>query len=203
MFTGIIESVTEVYKLYYDINKNLHMIFTNPFNNKIKINQSISHNGICLTIVNIYKKNYSVTASKETLSCTNLNYLKIGDKVNLERSLFLKGRIEGHIVQGHIDTTAKIINILKKNGSWLFIIKFKNKLSNNVVKKGSIAINGVSLTVNDCNKYTVSVSIILYTYIKTNFQFLKIGDIVNIEFDILGKYINKFIETNITIIDYT
>ncbi len=196
MFTGIIECTTKVYQLNREKN-NLRIIFSNPFlKKKIKINQSICHDGICLSIMNINEnqKTYSVIVSEETLLCTNLNFLKIKDEVNLERGIMLHERLNGHIVQGHVDTTAKIINIENRNGSYLFFFKSKKKLDSLVVKKGSIAINGVSLTVITCNQYIFNASILPYTYKKTNYHLMKIGDIVNVEFDILGKYINKFIQ---------
>ncbi|WP_185870459.1 riboflavin synthase [Blattabacterium cuenoti] len=198
MFTGVIECTTKVHRLYREKN-NLYITFNNPFLDKIKINQSISHNGICFTIININnnQKIYSVIASEETLYRTNLNALKINDEVNLERGMKINERFNGHIVQGHIDTTAKIIEIDNKNGSWIFSFSFHHKKKNLdyiVVEKGSIAVNGISLTIVKCAKYEFSTSVIAYTYKKTNFQFLKIGDIVNIEFDILGKYISKYVE---------
>ncbi|WP_185864978.1 riboflavin synthase [Blattabacterium cuenoti] len=195
MFTGIIECMTKVYKLFYD-KKNLYISLYNPFSNKIRINQSICHNGICLTIIDFYKNIYSVMASKETLLCTNLNYLKVNDKVNIERSISLTSRIDGHIVQGHVDTTAKIVEIYNNNGDYLFFFRIKKKLSPNMVKKGSIAINGISLTVNYCENDVFGVTIIPYTYKNTNMHCLKNGNIVNIEFDIIGKYISKFLENS-------
>ncbi|WP_185862095.1 riboflavin synthase [Blattabacterium cuenoti] len=195
MFTGIIECTTKVHKLNRE-KKNLYITFNNPFLYKIKIPQSICHNGICFTIIDINKKTYSVIASEETLLCTNLNFLKIKDEVNLERGLMMHERFDGHIVQGHVDTTAKIKKIENKNGSWLFFFKLKKKFNNLVIEKGSIAINGVSLTIITCKKNVFSVSIIPYTYKKTNLHFMKVGDIVNVEFDILGKYIAKYLKKN-------
>ncbi|WP_185872176.1 riboflavin synthase [Blattabacterium cuenoti] len=192
MFTGIIECTTKVYKFNF-YKKNLYITFINPFSYEIKINQSICHNGICFTIIHVNEKTYSVIASEETLFRTNLNFLKIKDEINLERGLMMGERLNGHIVQGHVDTTAKILKIENRNGSWLFFFKSKKKLTTKVVEKGSIAINGISLTIITCNQYTFSVSIIPYTYKKTNISFLKVGDIVNVEFDILGKYISKYI----------
>ncbi|WP_185856010.1 riboflavin synthase [Blattabacterium cuenoti] len=191
MFTGVIECTTKVNRLYLYKN-NLYITFQNPFH-KIKINQSISHNGICFTIIDInnHKKTYSVVASEETLHRTNLNGLKMNDEVNLERGMKIYERFDGHIVQGHIDTTAKIIGIKKRIGSCIFSFYSKKSLENMVVEKGSIAVNGISLTVVKCTKSMFVTSIIPYTYEKTNFQFLKIGDSVNVEFDILGKYIRK------------
>lgn len=194
MFTGIVEFTTKVHQLNRDKN-NLRIILNNPFlNNEIKINQSICHNGICLSIMNINKKTYSVIASEETLLCTNLNFLRIQDEVNLERGMMLHERFNGHVVQGHVDTIATIIDIQNRNGSWLFFFESKKKLDHVVVEKGSIAINGISLTIITCDQYIFNVSILPYTYEKTNLHLMKIGDIVNVEFDILGKYINKSIQ---------
>lgn len=195
MFTGIVECVTKVHDICYDKN-NMHITLNNPFY-EIKINQSISHNGICLTVanININEKTYSVIASEETLSCTNLKLLKIKDEVNLERSLIIHKRLDGHIVQGHIDTTAKIVKIKNRNGSWLFFFETRKKITNFVVEKGSIAINGISLTIiKFFNEYLFHVSIIPYTYEKTNLKLLRIGNIVNIEFDVIGKYINNYVK---------
>ncbi|WP_185860669.1 riboflavin synthase [Blattabacterium cuenoti] len=192
MFTGIVEYTTKVYQLNREKN-NLCITFHNPFcKNEIKINQSICHNGICLSIVNIHKKIYSVIASEETLLCSNLNFLRIQDEVNLERGILLQNRLNGHIVKGHVDTIATIIKIENRNGSWLFFFKSKNKLNHLVVKKGSIAINGISLTIITCDRYTFKVSILPYTYENTNLHMMNVGDIVNVEFDILGKYIKKY-----------
>ncbi|QIK16489.1 riboflavin synthase [Blattabacterium sp. DPU] len=194
MFTGIVEYTAKVHQLSRDQN-NLCLTFINPFLNKeIQINQSISHNGICLSIMNINQKTYSVLASEETLLCTNLNFLKLKDKVNLERSMMLHERLNGHIVQGHVDTIATIVNIENRNGSWLFFFRSKKKLDHVVVEKGSITINGISLTIVTYNQYIFNVSIIPYTYRKTNLHMMKIGDIVNVEFDIIGKYMNKHIQ---------
>ncbi|WP_185876783.1 riboflavin synthase [Blattabacterium cuenoti] len=193
MFTGIIECTTKVYQFNRD-KKNFFITFINPFSDEIEINQSICHNGICLTVIDVNQKTYSVIVSEETLSCTNLNFLKVKDEINLERALMMFKRLNGHLVQGHVDTTAKIIQIEDKNGSWLFFFKFfEKKFGTMIVEKGSIAINGVSLTVITYRKHTLCVSIIPYTYKKTNFHLLKIGDIVNVECDILGKYIKKYI----------
>ncbi|WP_185868984.1 riboflavin synthase [Blattabacterium cuenoti] len=195
MFTGIIECTTKVCKLNHD-KKNLFITFINPFLDEIKINQSICHNGICFTVINIniYEKTYSVIASEETLFRTNLNFLKIKDEVNLERALMIFGRLNGHLVQGHVDTTAQIIKIENRNGSWLFYFKNRKKLDYTIIEKGSIAINGISLTIITHTKYIFSVSIIPYTYNKTNLHLLKVGDIVNVEFDIFGKYISKYLK---------
>ncbi|WP_113738101.1 riboflavin synthase [Blattabacterium clevelandi] len=190
MFTGIIECTTQVYRLNRQKN-NLFITFKNPFLDHIKINQSISHNGICLSITEIINGTYSVIASEETLRCTNLDFLKIKDEVNLERGMKVHERLDGHIVQGHIDTIAKIVEINSKNGSWLFSFKSRKKFDNLVIEKGSISVNGISLTITKCTNQIFSVSIIPYTYEKTNLHFMNVGDFVNIEYDILGKYIIK------------
>ncbi|AWU43542.1 riboflavin synthase [Blattabacterium sp. (Cryptocercus kyebangensis)] len=190
MFTGIIECTTQVHRLNHQKN-NLFITFKNPFLDQIKINQSISHNGICLSLIEIKNGTYSVIASEETLRCTNLNFLKVEDEVNLERGMKIHERLDGHIVQGHIDTIAKIIEINRKNGSWLFSFKSREKLENLVVERGSISVNGISLTITKCTNKIFSVSIIPYTYEKTNLHFMKVGDFVNLEYDILGKYIIK------------
>ncbi|WP_185862652.1 riboflavin synthase [Blattabacterium cuenoti] len=195
MFTGIIECTTHVHGLDHQKN-NLCITFKNPFSDRIKINQSISHNGVCFTITDVQKKNYSVIASEETLRCTNLNILKIKDEVNLERSMKINERFDGHIVQGHVDTTGEVLDIENKNGSWLFSFKSKKDLAGLAVEKGSIAVNGISLTIIKCTRYIFNVSIIPYTYETTNLQFLKIGDIVNIEYDILGKYVREYMKSN-------
>ncbi|WP_317168041.1 riboflavin synthase [Blattabacterium cuenoti] len=188
--------MTKVQQLNRD-RKNLYITFYNPFSYKIKIHQSICHNGICLTIIDVNEKTYSVIASEETLLCSNLNYLKLKDEVNLERGLIMmKERFDGHFVQGHVDTTAIIQNIESRDGSWIFFFKSKKELNHIVVEKGSIAINGISLTIRTCTRYNISISIIPYTYEKTNFHFMKIGDVVNIEFDIIGKYIAKYLNNN-------
>lgn len=195
MFTGIIECTTQVHGLDYQ-KKNLCIFFKNPFSDRIKINQSISHNGICFTIIDVKQKTYSVIASEETLRCTNLNVLKMKDEVNLERSMKINERFNGHIVQGHVDTIAEVLDIENKNGSWLFSFKSKKNLSGLAVEKGSIAVNGISLTIIRCTKHIFNVSIIPYTYEKTNLQFIKIGDFVNIEYDIFGKYVREYINSN-------
>ncbi|WP_185878399.1 riboflavin synthase [Blattabacterium cuenoti] len=195
MFTGIIECTTQVHGLDY-LNKNLCITFKNPFSDRIKINQSISHNGVCFTIIDVQEKTYSVISSEETLRCTNLNVLKMKDEVNLERSMKFNERFNGHIVQGHVDTTAEVLDIEKKNGSWLFSFKSKKNLSELAVEKGSIAVNGISLTIIKCTQDIFNVSIIPYTHEKTNLKFIKIGDVVNIEYDILGKYVRGYMNSN-------
>ena len=189
MFTGIIESISTVVSLKNEGN-NLNISCKSEITNELKIDQSLSHNGVCLTVVKIEDDMYTVTAIKETLEKSNLGGLKIGDKVNLERSIRLGDRIDGHIVQGHVDQKAKCTNIVEENGSWLF--SFKYKTSDNItVEKGSVCVNGVSLTVVNSGDNNFSVAIIPYTYNHTNFNTFEVGTVVNIEFDIVGKYIGK------------
>lgn len=189
MFTGIIESISTVVSLKNEGN-NLNISCKSEITNELKIDQSLSHNGVCLTVVKIEDDIYTVTAIKETLEKSNLGGLKIGDKVNLERSIRLGDRIDGHIVQGHVDQKAKCTNIIEENGSWLF--SFKYKPSDNItIEKGSVCVNGVSLTVVNSGDNNFSVAIIPYTYNHTNFNTFEVGTVVNIEFDIVGKYIGK------------
>ena len=187
MFTGIIEEVVEVKNL--EKNKgNLKIYCQSSISHELKINQSVAHNGVCLSISDIKNNIYSVTAVKETLDKTNLNYLKIGSKINIERCMKFSDRFDGHIVQGHVDLTAKCIQIIKEKGSHVF--KFQhNKCEHITVEKGSICVNGISLTVFDVDQTSFHVAIIPYTFQNTNLHKLQIGDYVNIEFDILGKYI--------------
>lgn len=189
MFTGIIESISTVVSLKNE-GSNLNISCKSEITNELKIDQSLSHNGVCLTVVKIEDDIYTVTAIKETLEKSNLGGLKIEDKVNLERSMKLGDRFDGHIVQGHVDQKAKCTNIIEENGSWLF--SFKYKTSDNItVEKGSVCVNGVSLTVVNSGDNNFSVAIIPYTYNHTNFNTFEVGTVVNIEFDIVGKYIGK------------
>ena len=189
MFTGIIESISTVVSLKNEGN-NLNISCKSEITNELKIDQSLSHNGVCLTVVKIEDDMYTVTAIKETLEKSNLGGLKIGDKVNLERSMKLGDRLDGHMVQGHVDQKAKCTNIIEENGSWLF--SFKYKTSDNItVEKGSVCVNGVSLTVVNSKDYSFSVAVIPYTYNNTNFHTFEVGTTVNVEFDIIGKYIGK------------
>ena len=189
MFTGIIEDLAEVIYLKKD-KENLRITCSLSFTNELKIDQSLAHNGVCLTVVDINGDTYSVTAIEETLQKTNLQYLEVGDQINIERALKLGDRLDGHMVQGHIDQTAKCTEIITKEGSHIFTFRYKY-LGNITVEKGSISINGVSLTVLEPKEESFSVAIIPYTFNNTTFQNLKVGDYVNIEFDILGKYISK------------
>ncbi len=195
MFSGIVEEAATVVELKQD-KGNLHLTLECGFTNELKIDQSIAHNGVCLTVVDIHGSQYTVTAIQETLDKSNLGFLKVGDKVNLERSMIMNGRLDGHIVQGHVDQTAKCIEVLETEGSWLFTFQYevdKEKAAQGymTVEKGSACVNGVSLTVCNSKDDRFSVAIIPYTYNFTNFHQIKEGTIVNLEFDILGKYISR------------
>ena len=189
MFTGIIEQIGVVNKIQKD-DQNIHFTVTSDFLHELKIDQSVAHNGCCLTVVSISDEGYIVTAIQETLDRTNLSDWKIGTKVNLERCLQYNGRLDGHIVQGHVDTVGICTSIEDQGGSWKFYFSYDSK--DLTVEKGSIAINGTSLTVVDSNPGSFSVCIIPYTYEFTNFNLLQPGDKVNLEFDILGKYVAKW-----------
>lgn len=190
MFTGIIEGLGEL-KQTEKKGDNIHFTFSCPFTNELKIDQSLAHNGICLTVVEINGDSYTVTAIDETLQKTNIGKIKIGEKVNLERCMKLGDRLDGHIVQGHVDQVGVVSQVEEGEGSWKFYVKYDPSLSNITVNKGSITINGTSLTVVDSGKDFFSVCIIPYTYNNTNFKYLKRGSIVNLEFDIVGKYLAK------------
>ncbi|MBX2985641.1 MAG: riboflavin synthase [Bacteroidia bacterium] len=194
MFTGIIEDIGEVVAIEKE-QSNLIFTIKSKLTPELKIDQSVAHNGVCLTVVDINGMQYKVTAIAETLSKTNLDTLKPGSLVNLERSLLANQRIDGHFVQGHVDTTGVCTEIVNKNGSWLFTIQYvADQTHFYTVSKGSICINGISLTVAQSNKGEMALAIIPYTYENTNLNTLKTGDKVNIEFDILGKYISALIQ---------
>ena len=189
MFTGIIEEIAEVVSIKKE-GGNLHITLKSNITKEFKIDQSISHNGVCLTVIEINGDEFTVTAIKESLEKSNLGFLEVGSKVNLERCMHLGDRLDGHMVQGHVDQTATCTQIKEEKGSHVFT--FKHKQSDNMtVEKGSVCVNGASLTVVDSKDASFSVAIIPYTFEHTNFKTLKIGDTVNIEFDILGKYISK------------
>lgn len=193
MFTGIIESVGFVKNLKQE-KENLHITIESNFTSELKIDQSIGHNGVCLTIVNIDGNAYTVTAIKETLEKSNLKYLAVGSEINLERAMILGARLDGHIVQGHVDQTAVCTNIREENGSWVFSFDYDNTYNNITIEKGSITINGVSLTVVNSQKNSFSVAIIPYTYEFTNFHTFKKGMVVNLEFDVIGKYVARLLQ---------
>lgn len=194
MFTGIIEGVGTVKKIDQEMD-NLHFWIESPFTSELKIDQSVAHNGVCLTVVAIEENRYQVTAVKETLTKTNLGELQENSVVNLERCLQFNGRIDGHIVQGHVDQVGRIESIKNEQGSFLVTIGYDEETSGNVtVEKGSICVNGISLTVVDSKVGAFSVAIIPYTWSFTNLHAAKVGDSVNLEFDILGKYIKRLLQ---------
>ncbi len=195
MFSGIVEAVARVENITTP-GGSMHLTLSCPFTNELHIDQSIAHNGVCLTVVDIEGQNYTVTAIAETLSKTNLGEFKIGDEVNLERSMRPDKLLDGHIVQGHVDTTARCISVKETDGSWYFTFKYapQDKGGYVTVEKGSVTVNGVSLTVCDSKIDEFSVAIIPYTFEHTNFHNFKVGSVVNIEFDIIGKYIARFME---------
>lgn len=193
MFTGIIEDIAKVIHLKKEQN-NLHIKLKSKVANELKIDQSVSHNGVCLTVVDVDDNSYVVTAIKETLDKSNLGKLSVGDKVNIERAMKLGERLDGHIVQGHIDQTAVCEEIENEAGSWKFSFQYDKSLNNVTIEKGSITVNGVSLTVVDSGINTFSVAIIPYTYEHTTFNFIEKGSVVNLEFDVLGKYVKKLLQ---------
>ncbi|MFQ3369176.1 MAG: riboflavin synthase [Flavobacteriaceae bacterium] len=190
MFTGIIES-RGVVKSINSNKSNIDLTIVSDLVDELKVDQSISHNGVCLTVVSIDKDAYTVTAIKETLEKTNLEELKLGDQVNLERCLKVGDRLDGHFVQGHVDQIATCTNVVNENGSWVFTFEYSPLNNNITIEKGSITVNGVSLTVINSKESKFSVAIIPYTFANTNFNTFKPGTLVNIEFDVFGKYITK------------
>ena len=195
MFSGIIEEAAVVTALQKE-NENLHITMQCSFTNELKIDQSVSHNGVCLTVVALNGDKYTVTAIKETLDCTNLGKLKVGSKVNLERSMIMNGRLDGHIVQGHVDQTAVCTEVRNADGSYYFHFEYQStpdmrKRGYLTVDKGSVTVNGVSLTVCTPTDNSFEVAIIPYTFENTNFCQIEVGTVVNLEFDIIGKYIAR------------
>ena len=190
MFTGIIEAFGKVVNLNKD-QENLNLRIDSPLTRELKIDQSLAHNGVCLTVVDTSGDQYTVTAIQETLEKTNLGKLKIGDLVNLERAMMMNSRLDGHIVQGHIDQTGFCSGIDFRQGSWFFDFEYNQHNKNITIDKGSVCVNGVSLTVVKSKLNKFSVAIIPYTYDHTNFHQIQKGDAVNIEFDMIGKYISK------------
>ena len=190
MFTGIIETLGEVAKLEKE-GGNLHLTIRSMLTPELKIDQSVAHNGVCLTVVSLHGNTYTVTAIDETLKKTNLGKLAVGDKVNLERAMILGSRLDGHIVQGHVDQIALCTSVEERNGSWIFSFEYDASKGNTTIEKGSITIDGTSLTVVDSGKNTFNVAIIPYTYEHTRFNAYKIGTVVNLEFDVIGKYVAK------------
>lgn len=195
MFTGIIEELGEITELNQK-DENLNITVKAEMTSELKIDQSVAHNGVCLTVVDLKDNTYTVTAIRETLQKTNLGHLKVGDKVNLERGMKLGARLDGHIVQGHVDQTSVCIKVSENNGSWEFTFEYDPSLENITIEKGSITINGVSLTVVNSMKNQFSVAIIPYTFENTTFKYLKEGMTVNLEFDVIGKYVKRLTEIN-------
>ncbi|WGD35858.1 riboflavin synthase [Olleya sp. YS] len=196
MFTGIIETLGTV-KQMSTSKGNLDITIACDITSQLKIDQSVAHNGVCLTVVRINNNEYTVTAIKETLDKTNIGDLKINAQVNIERAMKLGDRLDGHIVQGHVDQTAICIEAKETNGSWLYTFEYDPKLNNITIEKGSITVNGVSLTVVNSAKNSFSVAIIPYTFEHTNFKTFKIGTKVNLEFDVIGKYVKRLTELNV------
>jgi len=192
MFTGIIEDLGILKKIEKD-GGNINLYFESKLTQELKIDQSLSHNGVCLTVVSIKNDIYKVTAVKETLKKSNLGELKVDSIINLERAMKSNGRLDGHYVQGHVDQIGKCLNVKETDGSWYYEFEYDNTSNNVTIEKGSIAINGVSLTVVNSKHNGFSVAIIPYTYNNTNFKKIQKGDIVNIEFDMIGKYISKLL----------
>lgn len=195
MFTGIIENMARVVNIEQE-GTNFHFTLECEIADELKIDQSFAHDGCCLTVVKLdkEKKQYVVTAMKETMDKTNLGTWKIGTEINVERSMLMDGRFDGHIVQGHVDQTAECFKVVDENGSWRYYFKYSKQEGNITVPKGSISVNGVSLTVVDSKEGEFSVSIIPYTYIHTNFHNFEVGTVVNIEFDVFGKYVQRLLE---------
>ena len=195
MFSGIIEEAAEVVALKKD-QENLHITMSCSFTNELKIDQSVAHNGVCLTVVSKTEDTYTVTAIKETLDRSNLGLLVPGSKVNLERSMIMNGRLDGHIVQGHVDQTSTCTEVKEADGSWYFTFEYPfdkemAKRGYMTVDKGSVTVNGVSLTVCNPTDNSFQVAIIPYTYEHTNFHQIKVGIVINLEFDIIGKYVSR------------
>ena len=190
MFTGIIESIGEISNLVRD-RENLNITMTSSITPELKIDQSIAHNGICLTVVNLNENGYTVTAIKETLDKTNLKSLAIGDWINLERAMKIGDRLDGHMVQGHVDEIGICKSVEEFDGSWLFTFHYQPNAGNITIEKGSITVNGVSLTVVNSKENEFSVAIIPYTFENTNFGKIQVGDSVNLEFDVIGKYLKR------------
>lgn len=192
MFTGIIESLGRLEKIEKE-KSNVHFSFYSSISQHLKVDQSLAHNGVCLTVVSIVGNLYTVTAIEETLLKTNLGQLKVGDEVNLERCMPANGRFDGHIVQGHVDTTATCTYIKDLNGSWEYAFEHEENAHFITVQKGSITINGVSLTVVQSSPSGFSVCIIPYTYENTSFKNIKVGNKINLEFDVIGKYVARLL----------
>ncbi|MFV8359086.1 riboflavin synthase [Flavobacterium sp. LS1P3] len=190
MFTGIIETLGTIQEIKKE-NSNVQITMNSSITSELQIDQSVAHNGICLTVVAVNDTSYSVTAIDETIKKTNLGDWKIGDSVNLERAMKLGDRLDGHIVQGHVDQTGNCISAEQTDGSWLYTFEYDEKLNNITIEKGSITVNGVSLTVVNSKKNQFSVAIIPYTHEHTNFKNFEVGTKINLEFDVIGKYVSR------------
>jgi riboflavin synthase len=190
MFTGIIETLGIVKEIQKD-GDNLHLTITSDITKELKIDQSVAHNGVCLTVVAIDDNNYTVTAIKETIDKTTLGEWQVGNLINLERAMKLGDRLDGHIVQGHVDQTGVCKSITEANGSWYFSFEYDSQLNNITIEKGSITVNGVSLTVVNSHANGFSVAIIPYTFEHTNFKTFTVGSKINLEFDVVGKYVAR------------
>ncbi len=193
MFTGIIETLGKVTELKHE-QGNLHITVESAIAGELKIDQSVAHNGVCLTVIALADGKHTVTAIEETLNKTNLSHLKTGDLVNLERCMQMNARLDGHIVQGHVDQTATCIGFKELDGSWEYTFEYDADLGNVTVEKGSICVNGISLTVVNSHKNSFSVAIIPYTFEHTNLQNVNVGSVVNLEFDIIGKYVARLMQ---------
>jgi len=193
MFTGIVETLGTIDAIEKE-GSNFHFTISSTISDQLKVDQSVSHNGVCLTVVELAKSNYVVTAIDETLQKTNLGKWAVGDLVNLERAMMSNSRLDGHMVQGHVDQTGTCILKEEKDGSWLFRFKFDALEEIVIVEKGSICVNGVSLTLVDVSKSEFSVAIIPYTYEHTNFKDIEVGTVINLEFDVIGKYVAKMMK---------
>lgn len=193
MFTGIIETLGTITNLQHE-QGNLHITVESAISNELKIDQSVAHNGVCLTVVGVADGKHTVTAIEETLNKTNLGHFELGDPVNLERCMQMNARLDGHIVQGHVDQTAVCTRFKELDGSWEYTFEYDAALSNVTVEKGSICINGISLTVVNSLANSFSVAIIPYTYQHTNLHNVREGSIVNLEFDIIGKYVARLMQ---------
>ncbi len=192
MFTGIIEGVGKVIKVL-EVSSNKHFLIESKISNELKVDQSVAHNGVCLTVTQVIPHQHWVTAVDETLKKSNLGELKVGDVINLERCMLANGRFDGHIVQGHVDQTANCLSVLEANGSWIYDFQYDPSFGNITVEKGSITINGVNLTCFNSEEDRFRVTIIPYTYEHTNFNRLFSGSSVNLEFDVIGKYVKRIL----------
>lgn len=197
MFTGIIETLGTVKHLKKD-GGNLHLTVASSLSQELKIDQSVAHNGVCLTVVSLAEDSYTVTAIAETLEKTNLEHLQTGDQINLERAMIMGSRLDGHIVQGHVDQVATCSSVEEKDGSWFFTFKYDPSIGNTTIEKGSITIDGTSLTVVDSGSDSFSVAIIPYTFDHTRFNTYQVGTVVNLEFDVIGKYVAKLLSLKST-----